>query len=31
MRLAMMEPIFLEFADECMKIVEPQEEDSEYF
>lgn len=26
MRLAMMEPIFLEFANECLKIVEPQEE-----
>jgi zinc finger HIT domain-containing protein 3 len=25
MKLAMMEPIFLEFADECMNIVEPQE------
>lgn len=24
MKLAMMEPIFLEFADECMNIVEPE-------
>lgn len=27
MRLAMIEPIFLEFADECMKIVEPENSD----
>lgn len=26
MKLAMMEPLFLEFADECMKIVEPEED-----
>lgn len=26
MKLAMMEPIFLEFADECMSIVEPTNE-----
>lgn len=24
MRYAMMEPLFIEFADECMKIVEPE-------
>lgn len=24
MKLAMLEPLFIEFADECMKIVEPE-------
>lgn len=24
MKLAMLEPLFVEFADECMKIVEPE-------
>ena len=28
MKLAMMEPIFVEFADECMKIVEPDQNQS---
>jgi zinc finger HIT domain-containing protein 3 len=27
MKLAMMEPIFTEFADECMKIIEPNDEE----
>ena len=25
MKYAMMEPLFIEFADECMKIVEPEQ------
>lgn len=25
MKFAMLEPLFIEFADECMKIVEPEE------
>lgn len=26
MKLAMMEPLFVEFTDECMKVVEPNDE-----
>uniref|UniRef100_A0A182PUA6 HIT-type domain-containing protein n=1 Tax=Anopheles epiroticus TaxID=199890 RepID=A0A182PUA6_9DIPT len=29
-KVAMMEPLFVEFADECLRIVEPPEDEAEY-
>lgn len=29
MQMAMVEPLFVEFADECLKVIQPRESDDE--